>query len=128
MTAVRDYGTPRVDDPTRLEGVQAIGKDETAFQAASATRSTSFVTGIVDLTRGRGPVRLLDVVAGQSASALVNWVNHRHRAWRAGIGIAALDPYRSYATALRSVLGTAVRVLDALSSRGLGKPMIHLLQ
>ena len=65
MTAVHDYGTPRVDDPTRLEGVQAIGVDKTAFQAASATRSTSFVTGIVDLTRGRGPARLLDVVAGR---------------------------------------------------------------
>ena len=85
MTAVRDYGTPRVDDSTRLAGVEAIGVDETAFQAASATRSTSFVTGIVDLTRGRGPARLLDVVAGRSASALVSWVNDRHPAWRAGI-------------------------------------------
>jgi hypothetical protein len=54
MTAVRDYGTPRVDDPTRLAGVEAIGVDETAF-AASATRSTSFLTGIVDLTGGVAP-------------------------------------------------------------------------
>lgn len=38
MTAVRDYGTLRVDDPTRLDGVEALGVDETAFQAASATR------------------------------------------------------------------------------------------
>ncbi|MCA1835619.1 MAG: ISL3 family transposase [Actinobacteria bacterium] len=113
MTAVRDYGTPRVDDPTRLDGVEAIGVDETAFQAASASRSTSFVTGIVDLTRGVGPARLLDVVAGRSASALVSWVNQRHPGWQAGIGIAALDPYRGYATALRTVLGGAVRVLDA---------------
>jgi transposase len=120
MTAVRDYGTPRVEDPTRLDGVEAIGLDETAFQAASATRSTSFVTGIVDLTRGFGPARLLDVIAGRSASALVGWVNDRHPAWRAGIGIAALDPYRGYATALRSVLGAAVRVLDAFHVVRLG--------
>jgi transposase len=40
MTAVRDYGTPRVDDPTRLDGVEAIGVDETAFQAPSARRPT----------------------------------------------------------------------------------------
>lgn len=39
--AVRAYGTPRVDDPTRLKGVEAIGLDETAFAATSATRSTS---------------------------------------------------------------------------------------
>jgi transposase len=77
MTAVRDYGTPRVDDPTRLDGVEAIGVDETAFQAASARRSTSFVTGIVDLTRGVGPARLLDVVAGRSAPTLVSWVHQR---------------------------------------------------
>jgi transposase len=120
MTAVGDHGTPRVDDPTRLAGVEAIGLDETAFAAASATHPTSFVTGIVDLTRGRGPARLLDVVAGRSASALVNWVNDRPPAWRAGISIAALDPYRGYASALRSVLGGAVRVLDAFHVTRLG--------
>ena len=120
MTAVRDYGTARVEDPTRLEGVEAIGLDETAFAAASATRATSFVTSIVDLTRRRGPARLLDVVAGRSASALVGWVTNRHPAWRSNIRIAALDPYRGYASALRSVLGSAVRVLDAFHVVRLG--------
>jgi transposase len=43
MAAVRAHGRPRVNDPDRLDGVEAIGVDETAFQAASATRSTSFV-------------------------------------------------------------------------------------
>lgn len=47
---MHDYGTPRVENPTRLEVVEAIGVNETAFQGASATRPTSFVTGIVDLT------------------------------------------------------------------------------
>jgi transposase len=128
MTAVRDYGTPRVTDPTRLKGVEAIGVDETAFQAASATRSTSFVTGIVDLTRSRGPARLLDVVAGRSAAALVSWINDRDPTWRAGIGIAALDPYRGYATALRSVLGTAVRVLDAFHVVRLGFAAVNAVR
>jgi len=77
MSAVREHGKARVDDPVRLAGVAAVGVDETAFQAAAPTRSTSFVTGIVDLTRGRGPARLLDVVAGRSASALVSWVDER---------------------------------------------------
>ncbi len=90
------------------------------FQAASATRSTSFVTGIVDLTRGLGPARLLDVVASRWASALVGWVNDRHPAWRSRIRIAALDPYCGYATALRNVLGAAVRVLDAFHVVRLG--------
>lgn len=64
--------------------------------------------------------RLLDVVAGRSASALVGWVSDRHPAWRAGITVAALDPYRGYATALRTVLGGAVRVLDAFPVTRLG--------
>jgi transposase len=87
--------------------VEALGLDETAFAAASATRSTSFVTGIVDLTRRRGScARLLDVIDDRSPSALVSWVNQRETGWRAGIGVAALDPYRGYACALRSACPT----------------------
>jgi len=120
MAAVREHGIPRVEDPARLGGVDAVGVDETAFQAAAAARSTSFVTGIVDLTRGRGPARLLDVVAGRSASALLSWVDEQDPVWRAGIGTAALDPYRGYASALRTALPDAVRVLDAFHVVRLG--------
>lgn len=31
MATVGEHGTPRVDDPTRLEGVEALGVDEAAF-------------------------------------------------------------------------------------------------
>jgi transposase len=95
MGAVREHGRPRVDAPVRLAGVAVLGVEETAFQAATARRSTSFVTGIVDLTRAGGrSARLLDVVADRSASALLSWVDQRDPRWRAGIGVAALDPYR----------------------------------
>jgi transposase len=100
--------------------VAAVGLDETAFQAAGATRPTSFVTGIVDLTRGRGPARLLDVVADRSASALVNWLAERDPGWRGQITTASLDPYRGYASALRTALPRAVRVLDAFHVVRLG--------
>jgi transposase len=120
MAAVREHGTLRVDDPDRLADIDAVGVDETAFQAAAATRSTSFVTGVVDLTRGRGPARLLDVVPGRSASALLSWMNAQDPAWRSGIATAALDPYRGYASALRSALPDAVRVLDAFHVVRLG--------
>jgi transposase len=121
MAAVREHGTPRVDDPTRLDGVEALGLEETAFQAASAKRSTSFVTGIVDLTRRGGTsARLLDVIDDRSASALVSWINQRTLDWRAGIGVAALDPYRGYAFALRASLPHVVRVLDAFHVVRLG--------
>ena len=124
MGAVREHGQPRVEDPARLDDVVGVGVgvgvDETPFQVAAATRSTSFVTGIVDLIRGRGPARLLDVVEGRSTSALVSWVAERDPAWRAGIATAALDPYRGYASALRTALPDAVRVLDAFHVVRLG--------
>jgi transposase len=121
MAAVTEHGRPRVDDPARLAAVAAVGVDETVFQSACATRATSFITGIVDLTRrAGGSARLLDVVEDRSASALVSWMNQREPDWRAGIEVAALDPYRGYASALRATLPHAVRVLDAFHVTRLG--------
>ena len=97
---------------------ERLGVDETAFLAANAYHSTSFVTGVVDLT---GPVaRLLDVVDGRSGKALCDWVSGRSTAWRDAVTVAALDPFRGYATALSTSLPHAVRVLDAFHVTRLG--------
>lgn len=119
MRAVREYGAPLVDDPDRLAGVVGLGVDETAWLRATATRSPQYVTGIVDLSPGR-PARLLDVVPGRSGRAYASWIGDREDSWRAGIGFAALDPFRGYATALRTELPPAVRVLDAFHVVRLG--------
>lgn len=111
MRQVIDRGTLAIEDPDRLAGVGAVGVDETAFLRANPTRSTTFATGIADLTPGR-PARLLDVVDGRSSTVLAAWLADRDAAWRAGISTASLDPFRGYATALRSQLPAAVRVLD----------------
>jgi len=121
MRAVLDHGRPRVDDPGRLAGVTAVGVDETAYLAATAVSHTEFVTGIVDLTgRPDRPARLLDVVEGRSGTALSDWVSRQDQQWRDGITVAALDPFRGYATALRTHLPGAVRVLDAFHVTRLG--------
>lgn len=121
MAAVDDHGQPLVDDPSRLDGVESVGVDETAFSAATARKATGFVTGIVDLTRGHGAAaRLLDVVEGRSAAALTCWLTGRDTDWRAAVVTAALDPYRGYASALRTQLPGAVRVLDAFHVTRLG--------
>ena len=117
MRAVRDHGRPLVEDPIRLAEVASLGVDETAFLAATGTHPTEFVTGIVALN---GRPRLLDVVPGRSGKALSDWVSGRDRAWRDGITVAALDPFRGYATALRTQLPGAVRVLDAFHVTRLG--------
>jgi transposase len=117
MAAVGEYGQPLVDDPGRLTGVQTLGVDETAFLAATPTRHTVFATGIVALN---GRARLLDVVQGRTGSALSGWVSGRDQQWRQAVTVAALDPFRGYATALRNTLPHAVRVLDAFHVVKLG--------
>jgi transposase len=125
MQAVRDHGRPLVADPARLSGVTALGVDETAFLAATSRHHTEFVTGIVDLTghvsgRPERATRLLDVVEGRSGKALCDWVSARDQDWRDRVEVAALDPFRGYATALRAQLPGAVRVLDAFHVTRLG--------
>jgi transposase len=63
MRAVADYGTSLVEDPRRLDGVAALGMDETTFLKAIRLAPTRYVTGLVDLEQGR----LLDVVADRTS-------------------------------------------------------------
>jgi hypothetical protein len=55
MRAVADHGTQLVDDPTRLDGVAALGLDETSFLKATRRAPTRYGTGLVDLEGGRLP-------------------------------------------------------------------------
>ena len=48
------------------------------------------------------------------------WLDEQHGAWRDEIRVAALDPFRGYATALSTGLPDAVRVLDAFHVTRLG--------
>jgi transposase len=115
MAAVRDYGTPLVDDPARLDGVSALGVDETTFLHARPGRRTVSVTGFVDLERPR----LLDVVPGRSGAAAGKWLAGRDKAWRDGIEVAALDAFRGYNTALVANLANATVVMDHFHAVGL---------
>jgi transposase len=108
MRAVADHGRPLVDDPTRLDGVAALGLDETSFLKATRVAPTRYVTGLVDLERGR----LLDVVADRTRAAVHGWLDARTRDWLAHIGTVALDPWRGYASALVAPLGHATVVVD----------------
>lgn len=108
MRAVRDHGQELVEDPGRLEGVTALGMDETSFLRAGRDRPTLFVSGLVDTVTGR----LLDVVADRTALAITSWLSRRDRRWLARIGVVALDPHRGYANAVGVHLGHATLVVD----------------
>jgi transposase len=64
--------------------------------------------------------RLLDVVAGRSGTVLSQWIAAQPLPWRQAVQVAALDPFRGYATALRTALPHATRVLDAFHVTRLG--------
>jgi transposase len=108
MRAVADHGRPLVDDPTRLEGVAALGLDETSFLKATRRAPTRYVTGLVDLEGGR----LLDVVADRTRAAVDGWLGARPHGWLAQVGTVALDPWRGYASVLVASLGHARVVVD----------------
>jgi len=54
MAAVKDHGTPLVDDPTRLEGTKGLGLDETKYLCATRAHHTQYVTSFVDLQEAFG--------------------------------------------------------------------------
>jgi len=108
MRAVADHGDQLVEDPTRLEGVAALGLDETSFLKATRLAPTRWVTGLVDLERGR----LLDVVADRTREAVDRWLGAQSPAWLAEVATVALDPWRGYASALLVPLGHARVVVD----------------
>jgi transposase len=108
MRAVADHGRPLVENPARLEDVAALGLDETSFLKATPTSPTRWVTGLVDLERGR----LLDLVADRTRAAVNGWLCARPAAWLAQVGTVALDPWRGYASALVAPLGHATVVVD----------------
>jgi transposase len=108
MTAVKDHGADKLDDPALSASATAIGADETVFLHASRQRHTIYSTGIVDLDRSQ----LLDVVQGRSGRVLGDWLDARTAAWRDQITVAAIDPFRGYANALASRLPDATLVVD----------------
>lgn len=121
MRGVVEHGAPLVAEAARLAAVSHLGVDETVFLSANHEHPTLFVTGMVD-TRpaGGGPARLLDVVEHRSGRAVTDWLDARGKAWRDGIDVAALDPFRGYDTALRGRLDNATIVLDCFHATKLG--------
>lgn len=92
--------------------MRAVGVDEHVGGHTGRWRRTTFATAVVDITPGRR-ARLLDLAQGRTGAVLGNWLSARDQAWRDGVGVAALDPFRGYATALTTHLPQATRVLDA---------------
>lgn len=91
MNAVVERGTPLITALDRLDGVTALGLDETAFLTACRRHPTRYVTGMVDVRTGR----LLDVVEDRTARAVSTWLKGREAAWKAGVTRSRSTPTRA---------------------------------
>jgi transposase len=102
-----------ISDPTRLDGVEAVGVDEHAWRHTK--RGDRYVTVVVDLTpvrEGTGPARLLDMVEGRSKKVFATWLEARPQAWRDGVQVVAMDGFTGFKTAAAEQLPGAVEVMD----------------
>lgn len=106
--AVAQHTDPAVDDPTRFDGVSALGVDEKRFTNATAEHRTTFTTQVVDLDRHR----LLEVLDGRSRDVLGDWLDDQPDEWLAAITLATLDPAAGYRLALIEHLPNATLVVD----------------
>lgn len=111
-------------EESRFEHVSTLGVDEHIWHHVDPRkRGPKELTGMVDLTRdkhGKMRARLLDLVPGRSGKAYATWLDERGPAFRAGVQVAALDPFAGYKTAIDDQLDDAVAVLDAFHVVKLG--------
>jgi transposase len=109
MSAVIEHGTPLVADPDRVGPVDKLGVDETSWLRANRYHSTLYATGLVDLDRHV----LIDMVQGNSADDLREWVATQGHEWVEAITVVATDLAESYRAGLDSEhLADATRVAD----------------
>ena len=102
-----------IDDPSRFDGVTAIGVDEHVWR--HTRRGDKYVTVVIDLTPlrdGTGPARLLDMVEGRSKQVFKTWLAERDQAWRDGVEVVAMDGFTGFKTAAEEELPEATAVMD----------------
>ncbi|WP_190264165.1 MULTISPECIES: ISL3 family transposase [Glutamicibacter] len=102
-----------IDDPSRFDGVTAIGVDEHVWRHTRG--GDKYVTVVIDLTPlrdGTGPARLLDMVEGRSKQVFKTWLAERDQAWRDGVEVVAMDGFTGFKTAAEEELPEATAVMD----------------
>lgn len=128
-TSVKPLLEALAADESRFDGVTSLGVDEHVWHHVSTKpveqggRGPKELTGMVDLSRdasGRTRARLLDLVPGRSGAAYADWLRARNETFRAGIGVATLDPFHGYKNAIDDQLDDAIAVLDAFHVVKLG--------
>jgi transposase len=108
MDAVERHGTPLIEDPARVGYVRALGIDETSFLSATREHHTIYATGLVDLDEPK----VIDMIEGNGAAELRQWLAARDPIWTQSIEVVATDLAESYRRGVVGHLDHAVRVAD----------------
>ncbi len=111
---------PLVDDPSRIDGVEALGLDETGFLKATATHPKLWATGLVDVRRGI----LIDVIEGRDAHIVRGWLTCQTLAWCHQVKVVSIDPFEAYRSGLKPRLAHAVVVADPFHIVRLGNTAV----
>jgi transposase len=114
----------------RLAGVRVIGVDEHRW-APRRIGPGGFVTLVIDLTPTHdqtGPARLLDMVAGRSASALATWLAAQPASFAQSVEVIAMDGFAGYKTAAANVVPDAVTVMDPFHVVALAGAKLDLIR
>lgn len=109
MAAVVEHGTPLIEDPDRVGPVRQLGVDETSWLRANRHHATLYATGLVDLDDHK----IIDMVEGNSADDLREWLACQDPAWLQAITTVATDLAESFRAGLDNEhLAGAKRVAD----------------
>lgn len=101
-----------IDDPTRFDGVDAVGVDEHVWR--HTRHGNRYVTVVVDPTPRKHdrPARLPDMVEGRSEKAFASWPAERPQSFRDHVKVIAMDAFAGCKKAARHEVPHAVEVLD----------------
>jgi transposase len=120
MDCVRRHGEPLVEDPGRIDDVDALGIDEHKMLSANGEHHTLYVTCFVDVARGI----LLDIVRGRNADDVAYWLSQGPPAWRHQIGAVAIDPHRGYLRGIYAYLPDTTVTVDCFHGVKLANTMV----
>jgi transposase len=111
--AVIGYGEALLDaDTGRVGQLDALGLDETLFNRTGQWRTQQWCTSVVNVGGPGQPAQLIDVVAGRSATRVLEWLDEQSEAWKNQIRYGVLDLSGPYRKVFTDGLGHVTQVAD----------------
>jgi transposase len=111
--AVIAYGEALLDaDVDRVGDVDALGLDETLFNRTGQRRTQQWCTSVVNVGGPGRVAQLIDVVAGRSATRVLEWLDVQPEAWKQRIRYGVLDLSGPYRKVFTDGLGHVTQVAD----------------